>query len=114
MVIDGVKKRESADNKGITAEDLEGADEETTTMIHEVFNLIIKQDSMTHSSWKKVMITVIYKKGDPENCGPFRPHPQLYKLFSTMILNRLYVKLDSYQLHDKAGFRKKTRRRIIL
>ena len=60
---DSLKKGKSADSKGIKAEDLKGADEETTKMIHEIFNLIIKQNSMTPSSWTKVMITVIYAKG---------------------------------------------------
>ena len=63
FAIDSLKTGKSADNKGIKAEDLKGADEETTKMIHEVFNFIIKQDSsMTSSSWTKEMVTVIYKK----------------------------------------------------
>ena len=58
--IDSLQKGKSADSKGIKAEDLKGADEETTKLIHEVFNLIINQDSMTPSSWKRVMVTVIF------------------------------------------------------
>ena len=41
---------------------------------------------MTPSSWKKAMITVIYKKGEvtnPENYRPICGFQQLYKLFST-------------------------------
>ena len=97
IVIDSLKNGKSADSKGIKAKDLKGADEETTKMRHEIFNLIIKQISMTPSSWKKVMITVMYKTGDvtkPENYRPTCSLPQLYKLFSTMIYNQLYAKLD--------------------
>ena len=73
---------------------------------------IIKQDSMTPSSRKNVMITVIYKKGDPtkpENYRPICTLPVLYKLFSMMVHNRPYAKLDSYQFPVQAGFRKQIR-----
>ena len=35
-----------------TAEDIKGADEKATIMIHEIFNMIIKHNSMAPSSWK--------------------------------------------------------------
>ena len=47
IAIDSLKKVKSADSKGIKAEDLNGVDEETTNLIHEIFNLIIKQDYTT-------------------------------------------------------------------
>ena len=46
IAIDSLKKVKSADSKGIKAEDVNGAEEETTKVIHEMFNLIIKQDSI--------------------------------------------------------------------
>ena len=52
IAIDSLKKGKSADSTGSKAEDIKGADEETITMIHEIFNLIIKQKSMAPSSWK--------------------------------------------------------------
>ena len=48
-----LKKEKSADSKGIKAEDLKGADEETTKMIHEIFNLIIKRNSMGKKLWSQ-------------------------------------------------------------
>ena len=54
IAIDSLKKGRSADSKGIKAEDVKGADEETRTMIHEIFDLIIKQNSMAPSSWKQL------------------------------------------------------------
>ena len=109
IAIDSLKKGKSADSKGIKADDIKGADEETTTMIHEILNLIIKQNSMAPSSWKNVMITALYKKCDvtnPENCRPICGLPQLYKHFSTMLYNRFHAELDRYQCPDQAGFRK--------
>ena len=43
MIAITVSRNNSADSKGIKAYDIKGADEETTTMIHEIFNLIIKK-----------------------------------------------------------------------
>ena len=51
--IDSVEKGKSAGNKGIKAEDLKRANEETTNMTQEGFNLIIRQNTMTPSLWKK-------------------------------------------------------------
>ena len=62
IAIDSLNKGKSADSKGIKAEDIKGADEETTAMIHEIFNLIIKQWLPTHGK-----SSVIYKKGDVTN-----------------------------------------------
>ena len=62
---------------------------------------------MIPSSWKNVMVTVIYKKGDPtkpENCCPTCSFPVLHNLFSTMLYERLYAKLNSCQFPDQAGF----------
>ena len=109
IAMDSLTKGESADSKGINAEDIKGADEETITVLHEIFNLITKQNSTAPSSWKKGMITVIYKKRDatnPENCRPICGLPQLHKLFSTMPHSRLHAELDWYQCPDQAGFRK--------
>ena len=55
------------------------------------------------------MITMSHKKGDvtnPKNYKPICGLPQLHKLFSTMLMNRLYAELDRYQCPDQAGFRK--------
>ena len=54
IAIHRLKKGKSADSEGIKAEGIKGADEETITMIHQIYKLIIKQNSMAPSSWKKV------------------------------------------------------------
>ena len=77
-------------------------------MVRQIFNEIIKQNEFTPEAWKKVKIKVIFKKGDVENVGNYRPIcslPVLYKLFSTILHKRLYPALDQKQAEDQAGFR---------
>ena len=69
---------------------------------------VVKQNEFTAEAWKKVKIKVLYKKGDVENVGNYRPIcsvPALYKLFSTILYGRLYPRLDQEQAEDQAGFR---------
>ena len=80
------EKGKSAVSKGIKAEDLKGADKDTTKMTHEIFNMIMK-NSISPSSWKKVMVTVIYKT--KKITGRSVPFHNFFKLFSTMKNNKL-------------------------
>ena len=52
----------SVGSKGVKARDLKWTDEETTEWMRGIINVIIKQDSMTPSSWKKVTIKVLYTR----------------------------------------------------
>ena len=50
----------------------------------------------------------MHKKGDVEdvgNCRRICSLPALYKLFTTVLYSRLYVRLDQKQAEDQAGFR---------
>ena len=74
-------------------------------VVHELFNLIVKQNSITPSSWKKAVISVIYKKGDGANQENYRPIcglQQLFKLFSTMLCKRPSAVLDQHRSADQA------------
>ena len=78
-------------------------------MVRQIFNEIIKRNEFTPEDWKKVAIKVIHKKGDVENVSNYRPICSLlalYKLFSTILYSRLYLRLDQKQAEDQAGFRK--------
>ena len=80
IAVDSLEKG-NIGSKGIKADGSKGADEETMTFVHEIFNLIIEQGSMTPSSWKRPMITVIYTREDPttpENHRPICSFPVLY------------------------------------
>ena len=59
-------------------------------------------------SWRKIRIQVIYKKGDREDAGNYRPIcslPVLYKLFATALYARLAPSLHKIQPPDHGGFR---------
>ena len=61
---------------------------------------------MTSSSWKKGDHGDLQKDPTkPENYRPICSLSTLYKLFSTMLYNRLHAKLDSYSFFELAGFR---------
>ena len=60
---------------------------------------------------------VIYKKGNVEEVGNYRPNctlPALYKLFSTIMYNRRYNRLDQAQSEDQGGLDVLTKRWTIL
>ena len=107
--INKLKKRQIPDSNGIKAEDIKACDDETREMVRQIFNEIIKQNEFTPEAWKKVKIKVIYKKGDVENVGNYRPIcslPALYKLFTAILYSRLYPRLDQKQAEDQAGIQK--------
>ena len=63
--IDCLKKGKAGDTKGIMAEDLKGCDGETRDLMRDTFNMTLNEDPLTPSAWEKVMIKVIYRRGDP-------------------------------------------------
>ena len=97
----------SPDSNGIRAEDIKACDDETSEKVRRIFNEIIKRNESTPEAWKKMKIKVIYRKGDVEIVGNYRPIcslPALYKLFSTILYGRLNPRLDQKQAEDQAGF----------
>ena len=111
-VIRKLKKDKLPDSDGSRAEDIKACDEETTEMVRQIFNEIVKQNEFTSEAWKKVKIKVLHKKGDVENVGNYRPIfslPALYKLISTILYGRLYPRLDQEQAEDHAGSRSNDR-----
>ena len=78
-------------------------------MTRQIFNEILKQEDCTPSTWRKMRIKVMHKKGSLEEAGNYRPMctlPALYKLFATLLCNRLYPRLDRVQSEDQGGFRR--------
>uniref|UniRef100_A0A7I4YYM3 Reverse transcriptase domain-containing protein n=1 Tax=Haemonchus contortus TaxID=6289 RepID=A0A7I4YYM3_HAECO len=61
------------------------------------------------TSWKTSKTVLLYKKGDPDDIGNYRPICLLsviYKLFTRVILNRIGRTLDEGQPCEQAGFRR--------
>ena len=70
---------------------------------------MLKQEDCTPTTWRRIRIKVIHKKGDVEGAGNYHTIctlPALYKLFSTILLNRVYPRLDFVQPEDQGGFRR--------
>ena len=106
--IDRLKKGKAKDSDGIRAEQLKICSDDTKEKIRTIFNEIALQEDFTPKSWRKIRIQVIYKKGDREDPGNYRPIcglPVLYKLFATVLYARLAPCLHKIQPPDKAGFR---------
>ena len=106
--IDRLKKGKAKDGNGIRAEQVKNCSDETKEKIRTIFNEIARQEDFTPKSWRKMRIQVIYKKGDREDAGNYRPIcglPILYKLFATVLCARLAPGLHRIQPPDQAGFR---------
>ena len=107
--IDKLKKGRASDNNGIRAEDIKTCDATTREMIRQIFNEVLKHDDCTPETWRRIRIKVIYKKGNVEDVGNYRPNctlTALCKLYSTIVYNRLYSRLDQAQSEDQGGFRR--------
>ena len=104
----GCKKGKAKDGNGIRAEQLKNCSDDTKEKIRTIFDEIAQQEDFTTKSWRKIRIQVIYKKGDREDAGNYRPIctlPVLYKLFATVLYARLAPSLHKIQPPDQAGFR---------
>ena len=58
----------------------------------QIFNEVLKQESCTPETWRRIRIKVINQKGNEDDVGNYRPIctlPALYKLFSTILYNRV-------------------------
>ena len=78
-------------------------------MIRQIFNEVLKQEDCTPKTWRRNTYKSDLQQRNVEEVGNYRPIstlPALYKLFATIIFNRLYHRLDQAQSEDQGGFRR--------
>ena len=108
LPLTNTKQGKASDNEGIWAEDMT-CDATTKEMIRQISNEGLKQDDFTPETWRIIRRKMIYKKENLEEVCNYRPTctlPALYKLFSAIIYNRLYSRLDQAQIEDQGGSRR--------
>ena len=71
--IDRLKKGKAKDSNGIRAEQLKNCSDDTKEKIRTIFNEIVQQENFTPKSRRKIRIQVIFKEGDREDPGNYRP-----------------------------------------
>lgn len=106
--INKLKQDKCPGSDKITNEILKIASPIITLPITKLFNYILEQGE-TPRQWSESNIILLYKKGDPKNITNYRPIsllPCMYKLFSSIINQRLNNTLESKQPVEQAGFRK--------
>ena len=89
--INKLKKGKASHNNGLRAEDIKTCDDATKEMIKQISNEVLKQESCTPETWRRIRTKVIHKKGIEEDVGNYRPIctlPALCKLFSNDLLEQ--------------------------
>ncbi|GBP22261.1 Putative uncharacterized transposon-derived protein F52C9.6 [Eumeta japonica] len=72
-----------------------------------LFNKILETQNIPQK-WGESRITLLYKKGDPQDIGNYRPIsllPTMYKLFAMCLEKRLEPDIEKHQTKEQAGFR---------
>lgn len=100
-------KNKASDGAGIVVEMLQNAGGTLLSIIADLFNEVLQQDT-DPVQWKETKVKVLFKKGDTKSLENYRPIaiiPILYKLFSRVLNERLKDVLNDQQAPDQAGFR---------
>ena len=107
--IDCPKRGRAGDTKGIKTEDLKECDDATKEMMRNLFRRDHQTRKHDPEFWSTVVIKVMFNKGDatrPENYRSMCTLSTSYKVFSSLIYNMLYRKLDRFRPSDQGGFRR--------
>lgn len=103
-----LKPDKSPGSDSITNEILKSASTILAVPLTNLFNYIIESGE-TPVQWSESNIILIYKKGDPNDIGNYRPIsllPCIYKLFSSILNKKINSTLEGKQPIEQAGFRK--------
>ena len=66
------KKGKASDSNGIRAEDIKACSEKTIELMRQIFNEVLKQEYCIPTTWRRIRMNVIHKKGDVEESGNYR------------------------------------------
>ena len=91
----------------ISIDEIKSMGHEPHTALAERFSVYLAAGSIP-TAWKTSSMSLIFKKGDKEDIGNYRPItslPVMYKIFSKIILARVRKTLDSEQPLEQTGFR---------
>ncbi|CAH2254525.1 jg25688 [Pararge aegeria aegeria] len=108
-IINKLKPEKCPGSDNITNDAIKAASIILALPLAKLFNMILKT-THTPSQWSESNIILLYKKGDPKDIGNYRPIsllPSIYKIFSTMLNQRISATLEQHQPKEQAGFRKK-------
>ncbi|XGW33869.1 hypothetical protein V3C99_017946 [Haemonchus contortus] len=94
---------------GLSLEALQACSHEIHCASAQRFTLRVN-DCKAPDAWRKSKTVLLFKKGDKEDLGNYRPItllPVIYKGFTRCLLARIRRKLDEAQPVEQAGFRRK-------
>ena len=106
--INKLKNNKAAGPDAIPAELLKCGGNDLAFIIWELISLIWERETLP-SDWNVSTMCPIHKKGDVLNCGNYRGIsllPVTYKVFSTILFNRLSPIVDDIVGEYQCGFRK--------
>ena len=104
-----MSNRKSADTRGVVAELLKCSSDYFLEAVAEMFTDILQPEAAIPADWKMTRLKVLFKKGDSQLAGNYRPISILsilYKLFSRILCARIQVSLMKEQSVDQAAYRR--------
>ena len=105
-----MKSRKAAGPDNISAKLLKDSVSVTLPLLTKIFNLSLSE-GVFPDDWKNAQVSPIYKSGDKEECGNYRPISVLSvvsKLFEKLVYKQIYSYLDENNVLTsfQSGFRK--------
>eukprot|EP00973_Karenia_brevis_P072937 10130340-Karenia_brevis.AAC.1 len=103
-----MSKGRAGDRKGVVIEMILYGGTVLLQCIADLFTSILQMRMPAPEYWSESFVTVLFKNGDSQLPGNYRPItllPILYKLFSRVLRERLRPILEAAQCVDQAGFR---------
>lgn len=107
MHIKQLKNEKSPGPDGISNEAIKTGAPVLLYHLTQLFNMILNTETVP-KRWCSSDIILLFKKGNPQDIGNYRPISLLsstYKLFASIILKRITQDIDNAQPLEQAGFR---------